>query len=355
MDRIRKEKSLLNKSLTQFIICVSIVLLKATPLFYLLTKYFYAEDLLSIIKSAQSNQPLPAIDLERDIIMGIVIQFGLITLVLCVSLIFMLRIISKRIWTPFNNTLLQLQEFNLEQGTLPSFDNSDIKEFSLLNAALTSLIKNNLKSYKSQKEFTENASHELQTPLAVIRGKLDLLLQEPDMTKNQAELVQSIYDVSNRLARLNNSLLLLTRIDNHQYTQVELVNVSDLLKNILSRFADLKQNVNIHQNIETNLTVKCNQILLESMLNNLIINALKYNKVNGDIDIILSNRALIVSNTSNQTKLDEKLIFNRFYRPSEKVKGNGLGLAIVKAICDFHGWDINYNYSEMCHNFIIKF
>lgn len=355
MDRIKKQKSLLNKSLTQFIICVSIVLLIATPLFYLLTKYFYAEDLLSIIKSAQSNQPLPAIDLERDIIMGIVIQFGLITLVLCVSLIFMLRIISKRIWTPFNNTLLQLQEFNLEQGTLPSFDNSDIKEFSLLNAALTSLIKNNLKSYKSQKEFTENASHELQTPLAVIRGKLDLLLQEPDMTKNQAELVQSIYDVSNRLSRLNKSLLLLARLDNRQYPQVELVNVSDLLKNILSRFADLKQDVNIHPSIESDLRVKCNQILLESMLNNLIVNALRYNKLNGDIDIILSHRVLLVSNTSNQTKLDEKLIFNRFYRPSEKVKGNGLGLAIVKAICDFHGWDISYNYSEMCHNFIIKF
>lgn len=226
-------KSLLHKSLLQFIICMVVVLLLATPLFYLLTKHFYAEDLVEVIEAAQRNEPLPVIDLEEDIMRGVMFQFLLITGVLSISLVLMMRFISKRLWTPFDDTLKQIESFTLEDEALPLFADSNVKEFTRLNTVLIRLMKNNLKSYKTRKEFTENASHELQTPLAVFQSKLDILIQDPDMTEAQAKIVQNLYEVSNRLSRLSRNLLLLAKIDNRQYKQMEQIDVVATLKEVV--------------------------------------------------------------------------------------------------------------------------
>ncbi len=122
------------------------------------------------------------------------LQFGLIAGVLCVALV-VVRLISRRMWKPFDETLDRIEQFKLEDEKLPTLPDSDIQEFKRLNAALDTLMKNNLASYRSQKEFTENASHELQTPLAIFQSKLDLLLQQPDLTEPQAEIIQSLYQV----------------------------------------------------------------------------------------------------------------------------------------------------------------
>lgn len=90
-------------------------------------------------------------------------------------------------------------------------------------------------------------------------------------------------------------------------------------------------------------------------MNNLIVNAIRHNKPNGTITITLSSGSLMFANTSDETALDEHLIFNRFYRPTEKSEGNGLGLAIVKAICQYHGWDIAYTYHDGQHTFTVTF
>lgn len=157
-------KSLLHKSLMQFILCTVVVLLLATPLFYLLTKHFYAEDLVEFIEATRRNEPLPGTDLEEDIMKGVMFQFILITGVLSLSLVLMMRFVSKRLWTPFDDTLKRIESFTLEADTLPQFTENNVKEFTQLNTILTRLMENNLKSYRTQKEFTENASHELQTP-----------------------------------------------------------------------------------------------------------------------------------------------------------------------------------------------
>lgn len=217
----------------QFIICAVILLLIATPLFYFLVEHYYAEDLIEIMNAAEQGNPLPPTDLEEDLMIGVVYQFVLIAGVLSISLVLMMRLISKRLWVPFDDTLHRIEQFSLEGENIPQFMQSDIKEFTRLNNAITQLMKKNLESYKSQKEFTENASHELQTPLAVFQSKLDLLLQQSEMTKEQAEIVQTLYEVTNRLSRLNRNLLLLTRIDNHQYNQVEQIDAVQTLRDIL--------------------------------------------------------------------------------------------------------------------------
>lgn len=351
-----KKKSLLNKTLTQFITCTAIILLLATPLFYLLTKQYYAEDMIDIIEATQQGHPLPKLDLERDIMHGIMIQFALISAVLGIAIVFMMRFISRRLWKPFDETLKQIEGFRLESGTIPQLPDSNIKEFGRLNHALNRLMGNSLKSYRTQKEFTENASHELQTPLAVFQSKLDLLLQQPDLTEQQATTIQDLYQVSSRLSRLNRNLLLLAKIDNKQYGQMDTIDIASILNELLPMLESLAQGISIHKYFqESTLITHGNKALTESMINNLIVNAVRHNQANGRINLEIRNQHLIISNTSDEAALDKRLIFNRFYRPSEKVKGNGLGLAIVKAICNYHGWTIDYGYKDGQHIFIIRF
>lgn len=176
--------------LTQFAACIAVLLLLATPLFYFLTKHYYAEDMIDIIEAVGQGQPIPALDLEEDIMHGIMIQFGVITVFLAVAIV---------------------------------------------------------------------------------------------------------------------------------------------------------------------LTVRANRTLLESLVNNLVVNAVRYNRPGGEIYLTVSDRELTVSNTSDEPALDARLIFNRFYRPSEKVKGNGLGLAIVRAICEYHGWTVGYQYRDGLHKFTVNF
>ncbi len=349
-------KSLLHKSLGQFIVCTIIVLLLATPLFYLLIKHFYAEDLIEVIEAVKKGRPIPPADLERDIMMGMMIQFIVIAGVLSLSLTLMMRFISKRLWIPFDNTLQRIERFTLEEGSIPQFMTNNIKEFTRLNNALTHLIENNLSSYKTQKEFTENASHELQTPIAVFQSKLDLLMQLPDITEEQSDIVQSLYLVSGRLSRLNKNLLLLAKIDNNQFEQTEQIDVPVVLNRILQLFDGITDGSKIHSAIKQgSLMVKANNTLLESLISNLITNAVRHNTENGEVFLVLEENRFIISNASNESRLNSDVLFTRFHRISERAKGNGLGLAIIKAICDYHGWAIGYEYGEGIHSFIVEF
>ena len=316
-------KSLLNKTLTQFIVCTIIILLLATPLFYLLTKHYYAEDMIDIIEATQQNQPIPELDLEQDIMQGVMIQFALISGVLGIAIILMTRFVSKRLWKPFEDTLKQLEHFKLESETIPLLPASDIKEFNQLNQSLNRMMTNSLKSYKVQKEFTENASHELQTPLAAFQSKLDVLLQFPDLTEQQAEMMQGLYQISGRLSRLNRNLLLLAKIDNKQYNQMSVINVMTTLEELLPFLENMTEGITLRKDFQIpELIVNGNKSLLESMINNLIVNAVRYNLPEGEITITIKENELTISNTSNEMPLDSKLIFNRFYHPTEKIQGN---------------------------------
>lgn len=351
-----KRKSLSQKMLLSFVGCIAVLLLLALPLFYFLTERFYAEDMIDIIQAVNKGHPIPALDLEEDIIQGVMIQFGVIMFVLAAAIILTLRFITGRMWKPFEEILRQLENFRLENETLPSLPETEVTEFARLNRTLLSLMKNSITSYKTQKEFTENASHELQTPLAVFQSQLDLLLQQPELTERQAEIIQRLYEVSNRIARLNRNLLLLAKIDNRQYQHMEDINLSVFINKSIPFLQSITGDISLHTTFNNiALTVKANRTLLESLVNNLVVNAVRHNRPQGEITLSISDRELSIANTSDEPALDDKLIFNRFYRPSEKVKGNGLGLSIVKAICQYHGWTIRYQYSGGKHIFTVTF
>lgn len=308
------------------------------------------------------NQPyvlmsrIPMIE-DKDLLWNLFVQYGLIFIILLVSLTIVQRIISQKSWNPFYHTLETIENYNLEQGFIPEFGETDILEFHRLNEILTVLISNNLRIYKHQKEFIENASHELQTPIAVFQSQLDVLLQEPDLTESQVTIIQSLYSVSSRLSRLNKNLLLLAKIDNAQFKEVQSLDFIRVFHNLLPPLKGIAENngITFTVDIEADLIVEANKTLLESLINNLIVNAIRHNLENGFIRIVIADNLFAVSNTGEELPLDATKIFRRFSRVSEEKKGNGLGLSIVSQICKFHGWEIGYVYREKQHWFEVRF
>ena len=299
---------------------------------------------------------IPMIE-PHDLFDTLLAQYGVLFFVLVMSLFIVYFYVSKRMWKPFYNTLHEMEHFNLVSGEEPEFKETDIKEFVNLNNQLHKLIKENLKIYKQQKEFVENASHELQTPLAVFQSQLDTLLQQPDLTETETNIIQSLYSTSSRMSRLSKNLLLLARIDNEQFEQRETIDFSKILYEQLSPLRELAESNNIKVAVEVNngLIVNANLILLESLVSNLIVNAIRHNNRTGTINIILDGKTFSISNTGQSESLNPDKIFRRFSRTSEKKKGNGLGLSIVRQICLLHKWEIEYQYQNEIHTFVLRF
>nr|MBP7471472.1 HAMP domain-containing histidine kinase [Prevotella sp.] len=352
---ILKNKSLLNKSLSQFVICTVIILLLSAPLFYLLTKYYYAEDVEKVVHAYASGSGIPPLDLEEDIMAGLTLQILLMFAILCISLLITMRFVTNRLWRPFEDTLQKIERFDIEQGQIPSFAKTDIIEFVRLNEAISHLMKRDHSHFKEQKEFTENASHELQTPIAVTRTQLDLLLQEP-LTERQSEIVSNLYNVNTRMSRLNKNLLLLSRIESSQYINTEDISLCDFVEQRLPMYSMLQSCPSIDFiKPETKIMIKANNTLLESLVNNLVINAIRHNLNNEPITLRITSSTLSVSNLSTGKQLNKETIFRRFQFSDDRKRGNGLGLAIVKAICDYHGWTVVYDYRNGSHCFTVTF
>lgn len=348
--------TLLHRSLVRFMACTFAILLLAAPLFYWVTKNFYAEDMIDIIESVQRGDPLPRLDLERDIVAGMTLQYLLTGGVFALAIVLSNLFIAKRLWRPFDETLRRIEQFRLEKGIIPPLNGGGTREFERLVLALQQLMENSLQSYRTQKEFTENASHELQTPLALLRSRLDLLLQQPGLTRQQAETVEELYALTGRLARLNRNLLLLARLDNKQYTQSERVDVAALLADLLPGLESLAGELHIRRDFRCReLIVQGNQALLEVLVQNLIVNAVRHNRPGGEVTVCMETESLTVTNTSAGEALDPTRLFNRFYRPAGQQGGNGLGLSIAKAVCDYHGWSLDYAYREGQHTFRVGF
>lgn len=275
-------------------------------------------------------------------------------LILVVGFIILTRKLSDVLWKPFRQTLQKLKSFQLNKTESLDFDQTDTVEFEELNDALRKLIDNNIKVYKSQKEFTENASHELQTPLAIIRNKLELLQQEDDLTEKQYHLIEDINTSLGRISKINRNLLLLSKIENQQFSKKEEINLENLLKeNIqqLSIFCEEKQLL-INLKSET-VSVFSNPILIEILINNLLTNAIKYANDSSEIKIELTDKKLSISNKGHLALNQEKL-FQRFSK-METSKGSGLGLAIVKQIVLDNQWTINYRFQDQQHIFEVTF
>jgi len=292
-------------------------------------------------------------DLIEDSFWSVVTLF----LILVVSIFIVNNVILKKVWNPFYDILNQLKTYRLDKNEKPIQINSKTKEFLQLQEASNTLINRSKEAYFSQKEFTENASHELQTPIAIIIGKLELLLESQDLKDKDANTIAEVINMTGRLKRLNNSLLLLAKIENKQFLDEEMVSINELSKSFISNYEDLIDFKEIEIKLEENadLKVKINVALAEILISNLIKNSIFHNVENGDINIKITKEEFMICNTGNPTALDPKIIFNRFVKDQAKTQSTGLGLAISNAICSSYQLDLNYDFIQNKHCFKINF
>jgi signal transduction histidine kinase len=198
----------------------------------------------------------------------------------------------------------------------------------------------------------------MQTPLAVLRLNLDMLVQHPDLTEEQTQIIQTLYEATSRMVRINKNLLLLAKMENPQFRDTQTINVAEAVEATLSFLAKQIEAANI--SIETRiadraLIVKANTQLFESLINNVITNAIKHNVTGGVIIVILEDGLLNVINTGIQHELDGKMLFRRFVCMNHTTKGSGLGLAIARQICLLYDWEINYSFENEVHRFAVWF
>ncbi|ATL49865.1 histidine kinase [Chitinophaga caeni] len=277
-------------------------------------------------------------------------------LLIVTGLLLLTRRLSSTVWKPFHNTLDTLKTFQLNSHANIEFEQTSTLEFEELNASLAKLIDHSVATYKSQKEFTENASHELQTPLAVLKNKLDILLQSDDLTERQYNIAEDMNKALIRSARINKNLLLLAKIDNNQFINSENI-VFDPL--VLQCIDGLKEHFEQkHLSIETstseNIRLKGNSSLTEILINNLLLNAVRYTQPGGRVKVRISGQGIYFIN-SGESPLNRDLLFKRFTRLSFDKNGNGsgLGLSIVREISRFHGWQVNYSFENGFHIFAV--
>jgi len=291
---------------------------------------------------------------ETIAVIAIVTLFFFVLIV--VGLLFLSRRLSNTVWQPFRNTLNTLKTFNLHRQSALSFDSGNTKEFEELNQSLNKLIEHTSIAYKTQKEFTENASHELQTPLAILKNKLDVFLQSDDLTEKQYLLAEEMNNALNRSSRINKNLLLLAKIENNQFDNTEAIAFDALLLqsiDILKEHFESK-NITIELNIKKDVVLNGNHSLTEVLINNLLLNSIRHTAVNGIVIITLNQQIFSIANSGIKA-LEERLLFKRFSKHSTYNGGSGLGLAIVNEICKFQQWKITYNFENGAHYFKIYF
>jgi len=293
---------------------------------------------------------------KEDLIQAIlVIQLGILLLLLG-GTVAINYIIHKRIWRPFYRSLAYLKGFNIETDHNLQSQALKIQEFRELSHSIQLLSIRVRQAYYSQKEFIENASHELKTPLTVLKFKLELLLQEKNLSDAQGALIADMYREIDQMQQLNSNLLLLSKIENRQFASVETVPLKALIKEVGDDLALLSQAKNQQLSLafcqEPVVLDGINRTLFKILLGNLLVNAIQYSAPDSIITTRLFLNKVQISNPGKPLDIPADKIFKRFVRHN-KQKGNGLGLSIVQTIAAYHGYNVTYAYLEGHHQFTV--
>ncbi|MHA3786716.1 sensor histidine kinase [Flavobacterium hauense] len=291
-------------------------------------------------------------ELLEDLLTALIALYAM----LVISIGLLNYVILRKAWKSFYTTLDRLKHFRLGSGKSFEAPASSIKEFKALGNELESMLKRNEEIYSSQKQFIENASHELQTPLAISLNRLELYAENNNLPETQMEEIGKISDTLNRLVRLNRSLLMLSKIENRQYTEEEPVNFNELMLQLTEDFTDLAEykDINITVKADTQLSFTMNRGLAVTLISNLIKNAILHNHKGGTIHVEIQQKKISISNTGNEKALDTNAVFRRFYRDSYNENSTGLGLSIVSSIISTYKLSIDYSFNRM-HTFNITF
>lgn len=278
------------------------------------------------------------------------------SLLMVVAVLIAARMLSRNILSPFNESLAQMQKFNLRKKKPLVLAESNTKEFKELNLLLKKMTDMAITEYGLVKEFSENASHELQTPLSVLRSKLELLA-DTDIQGNQAILIGEMQHAIEKMARINYSLLLLTKLENQEYEATENISFAQHIKSILGFYEDRIQmkSLSLTTQISDDISLRMHPALADLLFDNLLGNAIRHNVKNGIINIKASHEAFVIENTGAAPVIPTEELFERFKKSDQCGESIGLGLAIVKQICELNKFNVRYTYGDGIHSLRIDF
>lgn len=281
-------------------------------------------------------------DLVEDLLIAVVVLYA----VLLLTIMLVNNVVLRRMWRPFHTILAELKKFRLGSGRSLAEVPTGISEFNELKAAANALVHHASDTYNNQRAFTENAAHELQTPLAIAINKLELLAEQAEDQVDGMTTIGEVLELLERLTRLNKSLLLLARIENRQFPDEQRISCSDLLKQLMEEFADLAahRQVELELRVSGDLELTMDTGLARILLTNLLKNGIVHNRPGGSVTAHVEADRITICNTGTERPLDSARIFDRFHKETTSTGGTGLGLAIAKAIADLYGLQLSYTY-----------
>ncbi|WP_455588747.1 sensor histidine kinase [Bacteroides rodentium] len=293
--------------------------------------------------------------LERDDMVEAMLWYlGALFLLFLICTSIGIQLVLKGVFRPLHKLLDWLHCIQPGKEVPPLDNPTKIREFRQLSDAALDMGNRSYKAYEEQKQFIENASHELQTPLAIVRGKVELLAESEGMTEQQMEQLDEIYATLGRAVKLNKSLLLLSRIENGQYTELEDVSVDEILDELLPDLMDIyehKQVRLIRKREEQPFIIRCNHSLAQILVSNLVKNSLLHNREGGELQVLTTPTSLVIKNTGD-VPLDGEKLFRRFYHGMDgKKDSTGLGLAIARSIALSSSLKLTYEWQDGMHTF----
>jgi len=290
---------------------------------------------------------------SNELIERIILIVTIIFILFILFLYLINRFMFGRIWSDFFRTVKKLKSYDVNSVKSIEFGESEITEFKLLNAALNQMMEKIRMDYENVKEFTGNISHEIQTPLSVIRLKCDLLLQSSPLSSEQAVLIRDIQLTNSRLSKLNKTLVLFTKIENNQFPLKKNISLNEVLERHLEVFSSIAEsrNITINYNKNDDFLVEGDPMLIDVLLVNLIKNAVIHNIEDGLVNIEVGKNEILISNSGQNHDLSGLDIFERYKKIGKSDGTFGLGLSLAKNICNLYNLKLVYIYKDGLHNF----
>ncbi|MEQ8704760.1 MAG: histidine kinase dimerization/phospho-acceptor domain-containing protein [Phaeodactylibacter sp.] len=296
--------------------------------------------------------------IESDDIYDVVVEIlWRLFLILGVGMLIASFLVTRWLLTPFQRILSSIRGFNIKQPEPLDLPATSTKEFRQLNAFVSAMTERARRDFRSVREFSENASHEMQTPLSIARGKLELLQETQDLDQEQLRLINDAQNALRRLSKLGSALLLLTKIENHEFRAQREVDISAVVNACLDNFSELAmlRGLPVKREVQPDVGLAIDPTLADVLVSNLVRNAIRHNQEDGAIEVKLDKQGFSIRNTGAPPSIPTADLFKRFRKNQQSEKSMGLGLAIVKKICDTNQLEVGYDFQDGWHEIKVKF
>ncbi|MCU4166032.1 sensor histidine kinase, partial [Carboxylicivirga caseinilyticus] len=279
------------------------------------------------------------------LVMKFTLMLAVFPIIFFVILYLVNRASTKHSLSVFYDTIKKLRTFDVNKDNTLELMTSDIDEFEQLNVVFNAMGKKIKDDFERLKQYTENTSHELQTPLAIIVSKVDELLQSPNLTEKEFKTLAALMETVSRLSKTNQALIYLAKLDNRMFSDEEEINFVEMVREQIELFEPMIEDKQIKVDFISSGTCRyrMNRTLAQTLIQNLVKNAIRHNKENGYIKVDCSEHSLFIANSGDPLNIKTEELFERFKKAGNHPKSLGIGLSIVKRICEISGIDIQYD------------